>query len=288
MTIKFFGQYLLDRRAVSAQLLLRAVELQESVNLKFGETALALKLISEGDLKRICDLQRSEDLRLGELALKLGLLSEEEIGQVLMQQQRSHLPIGEALVRTGALEACELPRLLEEFRLDQGLYSISPTVIPPGVLHPEVWEFCADLSGKMLLRIAGMQCRVGACALVERLAGDAFVAGVALGGMVSARYHLSVSEGVRNRIAGALLMEQDLAGEPEELLEDTLLEFANIVCGNVAAKASQYGKAVEILPPFALRPGGEGLAVPEQSLGLFFPLHLADGERAELTLFVKR
>lgn len=270
------------------ELLLKAVDLQDAVNLKFGATALELKFITESELKRVHNAQRIEDLMFGDMAIKLGILNQEQIGQVLKQQQKTHLRIGEALVRVGALSADDLSHLLEEFRIDQALYTTSQTTIPSGVLHPEVWEFCADLSAKMFLRIVGVQCQVGECVLVDRLPGSDFVAGIALAGMVSASYHLAVSDLLRNRIARALLMEDDVSGEPDEVLEDTVLEFANIVCGNVAAKASQYGKSVEILPPFPLRPGREGIEVPLESYGLFFPLHLADGELAELTLFVRR
>jgi CheY-specific phosphatase CheX len=288
MAVKFFGQFLLERGTVSRDLLLKAVELQDSVNLKFGETAKAIKLVTESDVKRIHDAQRSEDLMFGDMAVKLGILSQEQIGQILKHQQATHVRIGEALVRVGAFSAEELPRHLEEFQVDQAQYVTTQMVIPFGVPYPEVWEVCADLSAKMFTRIVGLQCRVGTCVLVNRLPGNAFVAGIDLVGDVTARYHLTASSDLCKRIARAVLMEEDVAGESAEVIDDTVLEFVNIVCGNVAAKAAQRGTAVEILPPFALNPGGEGIAVPAESYGLFFPLHLADGERAELTLFVKR
>jgi CheY-specific phosphatase CheX len=288
MAVKFFGQFLLERGAVSRERLIKAVELQDSVNLKFGETALAIKLIDDKDLKRIHDAQRSEDLLFGDMAVKLGILSQEQIAQILDHQQKTHLRIGEALVRVGALSAEELPHLLEEFRVDQAAYATERILVPPGVSHPEIWEICADLSAKMFTRIVGVFCRVGECALVDRLPGEALVAGIELSGDVTARYHLAVSDALRERVAKAILMEEDVAGETEAVLDDTVLEFVNIVCGNVAAKSAQRGTQIEILPPLALRPGAEGVAVPAESYGLFFPLHLADGERAELTLFVKR
>jgi CheY-specific phosphatase CheX len=288
MAVKFFGQFLLERKAVSMELLLKAVELQESVNLKFGETALAIKLITESDLKWIHDSQRREDLQFGAMAVKLGILNQKQLGEILEHQRKSHLHIGEALVRVGALTAAELPMRLADFQADQARYETSRIVVPRGVSHPEVWEICADLSAKMLLRIVGVKCHVGEGILVDRLPGDSFVAGIELTGMISARYHLSVSGGLRSRIARAMLTEKDVAGESEAVLDDTVLEFVNIVCGNVAAKAVQRGVTVDILPPFALRPGSKGIAVPHGSCGLFFQLHLADGERAGLTLFVKR
>ena len=288
MAVKFFGQFLLEKGTVTSDLLLKAVDLQDSINLKFGEMALELKLVTESDVKRIHHAQRSEDLLFGDMAVKLGILTGEQIGQILEQQKKTHLRIGEALVRVGALSAEELPLRLEEFRVDQAPYVTAQIVIPAGVSHPEVWEICADLSAKMFQRMVGMPCHVGECVLVDQLAQGAFVAGIDLLGVASARYYLAVSEQLRNRIARAVLTEEDVTGEPEEVLEDTVLEFINIVCGNVAAKAAQRGIELAILPPFNVQTGADGVKVPVGSYGLCFPLHLADGERAELTLFVKK
>lgn len=286
MAVKFFGQFLLEKGVVSREQVVQAVELQESVNLKFGETALATKMVTEDDVRRIHDAQRNEDLMFGDMAVKLGILTRDQIGEILEYQQKTHIRIGEALVRVGAVTAEALPGYLEDFKADQAQYATAKLVIPAGVPNPELWEICADLTAKMFLRVAGIQCRVGDCTLVERLPGEALVAAIDLTGSVSARYHLALSPALRERVARAVLMEEDVTGEPEEVLDDTALEFVNIVCGNVAAKAAPLGQGVEILPPLAFRPGPEGIAVPAGAKGLFFPLHLADGERAELTLFV--
>lgn len=287
MAIKFFGQYLLDRGRVTREGLVRAVQLQDRANLGFGATALAMKLMREGELMRVRHAQLTEDLRFGEMAERLGFLDRRQVEQVLREQRRTHVRIGEALVRVGALGAEELEQLLEEFRIDQALYLTSDTAIPPGVLHPEVWEFCVDLTAKMLWRVTGVRCRVGECAQVTRLAHRGFAAAIPLAGGVSATFCLAVSDPLRDRIARAILLEQEVGDEPVEVLEDAVMELANIVCGNVAARASQYGKKVEVLPPFALRPEGEGIAVPPGTRGLSFPVRTADGEAAGLALFVK-
>jgi CheY-specific phosphatase CheX len=288
MAVKFFGQYLLERGAVSTELLLKAIDLQDSINLKLGEAALALKLITEKDVSRIHDAQRGEDLMFGDMAVKLGILSQEQLGQILTHQQKTHLRIGEALVQVKAFGPEDLKRHLADFAADQAKYATAQTVIPAGVAHPEVWEICADLTAKMFMRVVGVQCHVGECALVDTVPGGALVAGIDLGGEVSASFLLGVSTEMRDRIARAVLLELDVSGEPEEVLEDTVLEFVNIVCGNVAAKAAQGAKEVSILPPYARKPGAEGMPVPAASYGLFFPLVMATGERAELTLLVKR
>ncbi|MBJ6726476.1 chemotaxis protein CheX [Geomesophilobacter sediminis] len=288
MAVKFFGQFLLEKGVVSREAIIKAVELQESVNLKFGETALELKLLTEKDIKKIHDAQRSEDLMLGDMAVKLGILTKDQISQILEHQQKSHLRIGEALVRVGALTAEELPGYLKEFSADQAKYATSRIVIPAEVPNAAVWEICADLTAKMFIRVVGVQCRLGDCMLVDKIPGNALIAGIDLAGGVSARYHLAVSDSLREKIAKGVLMEEDVAGESEAVLDDTVLEFVNIVCGNVAAKAAQQGQDVEILPPLSQRPGPEGLPVPSGSVAVFFPLHLPDSERAELTLVVRR
>jgi CheY-specific phosphatase CheX len=109
-----------------------------------------------------------------------------------------------------------------------------------------------------------------------------------LTGDVEARYIISVSEGVQKSIAKAILREDSVDNEPQEVLEDTVMEFTNVVCGNIAAKASQMGKVVHINPPVALHPPAAGLQVPSGSTALCFPIHVGEGNSMELVLFLKK
>jgi CheY-specific phosphatase CheX len=265
-----------------------AIELQDSINLKLGETALAIEMVTQDDVKRIHDAQRGEDLMFGDMAVKLGILNQVQLREILKHQQKNHLRLGEALVRVSAFSDQQLQVYLEDFRTDQSRYKTEQTPIPSGIPTPKVWNICADLSAKMFMRVIGIQCQVGECLLVDRAPGGAVVAGIDLAGDVSARYLLGVSAQLREAIAKALLLEEDVTRESEEVLDDTVLEFVNIICGNVAAKAAQEGTAVDIKPPFALHPGAEGIPVPPDSYGLLFQLATATGDRAEVTLFVRR
>ena len=288
MAVKFFGQYLVEKGVVSRESVLKAIELQESVNLKFGETALAINLITPADVERIHAAQRSEDLMFGDMAVKLGIISNEQVTQVLTRQKNSHLYIGEALVQVGGMNAQDLPRYLDDFKADQAPYITSKVAIPPGLPHSEVWALYADLTAKMFTRIVGVQCRLGDCRLADRLEGNAVVAAMDMQGDATARCLLAVSANIQKRIARAILEEETVDTESVEVLDDTVMEFVNIVCGSVAAKAAQQGKAIEILPPLVFHPGSEGVAVPVSSQGLFFRLHLADEERVEIAVFVQR
>jgi CheY-specific phosphatase CheX len=75
--------------------------------------------------------------------------------------------------------------------------------------------------------------------------------------------------------------------EPTEVLEDTVMEFVNVVCGNVAAKASQMGEAININPPVTI-PAAAGLPVPDGHIALCFPIHVSEGDKMELILLIKQ
>ncbi|WP_429884568.1 chemotaxis protein CheX [Geoalkalibacter halelectricus] len=286
MAVKFFGQFLVERGAVDPEKLLAAIDLQERTNLKFGEMALAMGLISAADVERVHDAQRGEDLRFGDMAVKLGILSTEQMQQVLTRQKNNHLYIGEALVKIGALSSARVEELLEAFKADQAPYLASQVVIPAGVSNPAIWEMTADLTYKMLTRVANLAFRPGPCTLTQTLDAKHLAAAMDFSGSLRGRYLLAVSAGVQQAIARAILKESDVSGEPKEVLDDTLMEFINIVCGNVAAKATQFGHSLEIDPPIIFAENQQQGSVPVEFTALSFPLYFADGEEAELSLWI--
>lgn len=286
MAVKFFGQFLVEKGLVSTDKLLAAIDLQERTNLLFGETALAMGLISTTDVDRIHDAQRSDDLRFGDMAVKLGILTPEQQQQVLTRQKNNHLYIGEALVAVGALDAQSVERLLDEFKADQAPYLTNKIAIPEGVENAMVWEMAADLTFKMLTRVANLACRPGPCQRTDSLDAKHLCAAMDFTGGIRGRYLLSVSAGVQQAIARAMLKEADVSGEPKEILDDTLMEFINIVCGNIVAKAAQMGKSMDIHPPLIFAENHQQISVPADVTALGFPIYFADGEAAELSLWI--
>lgn len=287
MAVKFFGQFLVEGGIITPEKLLEALELQQATNLKFGEMALSMGLLTEEDVERVHRAQRSDDMRFGDIAVKIGLLTEEQVQQVLTRQQNSYLYIGRALVEVGALNQVQLDHYLKEFQADQAPYRVDRIAIPPGVPHPDVWEIAADLTFKMLTRVADLPHRTEPCRVVGRIEPNHLIASMEISGAANARYLLSVSPGIQEVIARAILKEDNVAEEPPEVLDDTVMEFVNIVCGNVAAKSAQLGFRIDIAPPEAVRPEGP-VEIPEGHAGLLFPIHVASGERAELVLIVNK
>jgi CheY-specific phosphatase CheX len=276
MAVKFFGQFLVEKGHITSAALLKAIALQESANLKFGEMALSMGLITSADIDRVHDAQRKEDLQFGDMCVKMGILSTKQLQEVLTKQKNSHLYIGEALVKVGAVCADDLSKYLEAFKVDQAPYMVDKVSIPAGVPDPSLWELAADLTYKMLTRVANLTVRQGKCLLVQRFEANDTVVAIQISGSARAWFMLSVSTDVRSAIARALLKSDDVSGESEDMLNDTVMEFANIVCGNFAAKAAQMGKTLEISPPEILNDIG---IVPMHAgdKGLLFPVYIADG-----------
>ena len=285
MAVMFFGQYLVEKGIVSRESLLKAIALQESVNLSVGAMAVAIGLLTEEEVERVNQLQRSEDLRFGDLAVRLGMLTAEQLQQLLTRQKRDHLYIGEALVRVGGLDEAELMRYLADFRAHQALYATDRVEIPAGVPTPAAWEIFADLTYKMLTRVAHLTFHPEPCRVIRELESFHVVAALDFHGDLNGTYLFAVSAAARLKIARAILNEERVEHEERELLDDTVQEFVNVVCGNIAAKLAQQGKAIEITPP-RLIPGDHGVSVPAGRTGLLFPVSLSYGDTAALAVFI--
>ena len=288
MAVKFFGQFLVEQDAVTGESLLHAIELQERTNLKLGEMAVAMGFITQQDIETAHSAQLSKDMKLGDLLVELGFLSPKQLEEVIAHQKATHLYIGEALVKVGALTPEKLDHYLEAFKADQAPYVANHVELPGWLTeNATVWEMTVDLTYKMITRVLGIQFRPGKFFETGVLASNHMLAAMDLSGDLTARYLLSVSPGIQKTIAKAILKEDDVENEDDEILEDTVMEFVNIVCGNVVAKASQMGVTLDINPPITLHPPSDGLTVPDNYRCVVFPIHVGDDEVMEMALFIK-
>jgi CheY-specific phosphatase CheX len=145
----------------------------------------------------------------------------------------------------------------------------------------------ADLTYKMITRVLDLKFRPGKCTLAATVSPNFMLAAMDLSGDVEARYLISVSESLQKSIAKAILSESSVDHEPAEVLEDSVMEFVNVVCGNVAAKASQMDVNITINPPVTIHPPAGGLPVPAGFKALSFPIHIEDGDTMEMILLIK-
>lgn len=287
MAVKFFGQFLVEQGVVTSEALLNAINLQDKINLKLGEMAVEMGLISAADIQRAHNAQMSKDMKLGDLLVEMGFLTIAQLNDVITRQKNTHLYIGEALVQIGSLSGAELQKQLDAFKADQAQYVTNGIELPISSAHNNIWEMTADLTYKMVTRVLDLQFRPGKCAQITTVSPSFMLAAMDFSGDVSARYLISVSAELQKSIAKAILGEESVDNEPVEVLEDTVMEFVNVVCGNVAAKASQMGVIMNINPPSVIRPQESGpLIISAQQTALCFPIHIENGDTMELILLI--
>jgi CheY-specific phosphatase CheX len=287
MAVKFFGQFLVEKNIVTRDALLRAIDLQDQKNLKLGEMAVSMGYITQADIERAHKAQMSKDMKLGDLLVEMGFLTINRLNEVITHQKSTHIYIGEALVQVGAVAGDMLPKHLADFKADQAEYVSDGIELPGSIAHSNIWEMTADLTYKMITRVLDLQFRPGKSTLVTTIDTNFMMAAMDFSGDVEARYLISVSSELQKTIAKAVLREESVENEPSEVLEDTVMEFVNVVCGNVAAKASQMGVSININPPVTIRPPVAGLPVPDGHTALSFPIHIVDGEKMELILLIR-
>lgn len=249
MAVMFFGQYLVENGIVSRDVLVRAIELQERTNLSFGDTAVAMGLLTTEDAERVNLAQRSEDMRIGDLCVKMGLLTSQQVEAILARQKETHLYIGEALVRVGGLTEDALATHLARFKESQSEYATRTSMIPVELPNHRLLEMIADLTGKMLTRVAHLTYHTEPCIVDGDFTPLNTVVQIDVHGDVGLSYLFGCDHGFRTKIAKAILNSDDVEEEAEEVLADTVMEFANVVCGNVVARAAQQGMSLDIMPP---------------------------------------
>jgi hypothetical protein len=196
MAVKFFGQFLIEKGLILSDALLKAIALQDSTNVKFGEMAKSMGFITDADIERVRNAQRKEDLQFGELSVKMGILTLGKLKEILTKQKNSHLCIGEALVKVGAVNSEDLPKHLDAFKADQARYIVDKVAIPLGVPDPALAELAADFTYEMLSRIANLTFRPGQCVVVQGLHDNDTVVEMKMSGSIMAHYLLSISRDI--------------------------------------------------------------------------------------------
>ena len=288
MAVKFFGQFLIDNKVITKLDLLRAIELQEKANRRFGDLVIEMGLMTKEQISLTHRTQRHEDLQFGDMAVKMGFISTDQVQQVLNRQHREHLYIGEALVKLEIITEENLGLYLSEFKQTQNVYVAEKIVIPPAVPHQPIWEIVADMTYKMLTRVAGVTFRTTSCSTTRTLPERPVIVEMKFSGSVNARYLLTISDNTRKLIAKAILKEGKVETGTAGEIDESVKEFVDIVGGNVASKAAQLGYSIDITPAQIRTQSKMDLKIPEKQTGLLFPIFFSNGEGLELTILVQR
>lgn len=279
MSVKFFGQFLLEKNIISPKHLLEVVKYQDSVNMKFGDYAVSKGYLSKEDARRVSAAQQSADLLFGEMAVKMGVLVEAQIKEVLLKQKNDHVYIGAALVRKGYIGKETLVKELTLFRKDQAAYNGSDLALPEQTEDAELIQDMLGVTRTMLVRVASITAKTGEAFISSKEPERNFsTIKMPMTGDVNYDYILSSSLEASESIAGSML-NVNVINESSEMIADCVKEFVNIICGNIMAKMAQRGKKVNIEPPFeADFTADGGFSLVKGRRALYFPFISTAGD----------
>ena len=121
MFAQFFGSYLLNKGAVTAEQLTQAISKLADTHIKLGTLAMHKGYMTASEVDEVCFLQTREDKRFGEIALEHSYLFEDQLEDLLLAQNPDYLLLGQTLVDMGYLSYSDLEGLMIDYQSDNDL-----------------------------------------------------------------------------------------------------------------------------------------------------------------------
>jgi len=253
MGVKFFGQFLLERRLITSNQLVEAVEFQQAQNLKLGDYAVKKGYLTKEQSAQINRLQQQKDLKFGQAAMDLSLLTAKQVDELLLMQQNDHIYLGDAVVLKGFASRAAVDEALKAFKEDQKIYEIQGGIPVPSELQlTDTVRVFIDMTQKMLLRMGSIETKITGN---EWITGSVMPPGnaslIRFEGGIKCAYIVGLPETVTHKLGEKLLGKFYDPKDPA-VRQDAVQEFCNIVTGNVVARLAQMGVRSDILPPETL------------------------------------
>ena len=251
MSVKFFGQFLLEEGEVDADHVREAVRLMKRTNQTLGRLAVESGFLCEQDTVRINKAQLRTDRPFGELAVELGVLRSEQLDELICLQEERRLRMGEALVKLGHLPADRLGALLERFKADQAPYETGSTSLPAALRESLLSQVVVDLLPKFCMRVARIGVKVAQGGGAGKPLEHAMAACISVKGGESLDISLvadrAFAELVAAGISGSLPGDMDAS-----LVLDGVGEFLNVLAGNAVGVLERQGVEATLDPPRAV------------------------------------
>ena len=258
--MQFFGQYLIQEKVITVEQLREALELMNKQNLMLGQLAVEEKYLTESEANQINREQRYTDRPFGSIAISQDLLDDDQVKRLLELQQEKRIRIGEALVQLSYLVEEDLGKHLSRFKTKQDPLVVHTRELP-GYLHGNrLAEYILELIPRTIRRVSALRVKIpGECEKVGRLSTPV-VASI----LVRFEQGLRIALCTDEEFATHLM--QSIFGAPpsesqrsmEDILNDAVAEFLNIVAGTALAGLEQEGLDADLDPPILGIPPLEG------------------------------
>jgi len=247
VAIKFFGHYLLDEGLLSDEQLIEAIDYQAKCNLSLGELAVRENYITSAQADKINDRQRSLDKRFGEVAIELGLLSDEQIENLLAIQKKEKIFFGEILLKKDFITQEVLDSALEKFENIQKLEVVQLDKKVDEIDKDGVIKTAIAILQKLYPRIVHDYIKLADVDNLHTFTTKGIIASQKMRGDLHLDFIIHVEDETAMEISSKFLKME--VNEVDDMVEDVVSEFVNIILGNIAVKLSQGNTRVDLTPP---------------------------------------
>jgi len=248
MSVKFFGQFLIERGAISRKQLLEAVEYQKNVNIKLGTLAIDRGIMNHEQVQETIEQQKRENKFFGEIAIEKQYLSHEQLDELLNQQKSDRVYLGEALVEKGFLNLEELETNLKEYKQSQEKDVEIIMEALKNIADTQHIDIMISVTLNLFRRIADISGKIGGCQknhINQR--NIAYAVRQKMSGDINGYYALTFSSDIVLQIAIKMLKTH--VEDVDDFAVDAVKEFVNIIIGHICSTLSSQGMNVDAEPP---------------------------------------
>lgn len=127
MYTQFFGNFLLERGAVTQEQLFDAMQKQSNERMKLGTLAMHSGYMTAEEVDEVVVQQTHRDQKFGEIAVEYGYLTPDQVMELLKTQGPDFLLLGQILVDSGILTNSELSTLISDYRFENEMIDLDLT-----------------------------------------------------------------------------------------------------------------------------------------------------------------
>lgn len=120
MFIQLFGKYLVEKKAITDDILRQIIEKQKTVRVKLGTIAVSEGILTEAQVEEINEMQKQQDKRFGDIAVDMELLSPDQIVDLLSKQGNAYMQFIELTTSLSRLTNSDIEEFLKIYKKDMG------------------------------------------------------------------------------------------------------------------------------------------------------------------------
>lgn len=118
MYTQFFGNFILNKGAITPEQLIDAISYQKATHIKLGTLAIHAGYMTASEVESIHIMQTHVNKLFGQLAIEQGYLTCEQVEELLTSQKPDYLLFGQILIDRKYITHAEFEKLLNEYQFE--------------------------------------------------------------------------------------------------------------------------------------------------------------------------